>query len=224
MISGYGGPVPLHACGQASDADERWNRGARETAAHLAGLSAECALKSMLIGLGIVAVGPDGHIKKLFIHIDKLFGGVRGAAAGSQRGGLFRYRLARRCSSRTARRPATTACSSPEATSACTCWCGARAIFPRSIRRTSSRTSRKKPRSLSITGRSDSPRQLRSARSARYSTRPTLLSASLGRGRPSPQGQAPRQGQRGLVRERRRALEWLIRSPDRAWDDLPLAT
>jgi hypothetical protein len=59
-----------------SDAVALWSCGARENAVHLAGLSAECALKSILIGLGIVPVGADGQVtnKKYWIHIDKLFG------------------------------------------------------------------------------------------------------------------------------------------------------
>jgi hypothetical protein len=64
-----------------SDADTLWSGGTRETAAHLAGLSAECALKSVLIGLGLAAAGPDGQInntdkkknEKQRVHINKLF-------------------------------------------------------------------------------------------------------------------------------------------------------
>lgn len=74
---------------QIREAVGLWKGGARETAAHLAGLSAECALKSVLVGLGVLAAGSDGQIteRKLRLHIDKLFGqfqmllhGHRGAA------------------------------------------------------------------------------------------------------------------------------------------------
>ncbi len=59
------------------DAITLWGHGARDTAAHLAGLSAECALKSVLIGLRLVAAGTDGQIgaksRNVRVHIDKLF-------------------------------------------------------------------------------------------------------------------------------------------------------
>src|SRR5438445_3524577 len=73
-----------------SDAVGLWMGGSRETAVHLAGLSAECALKSVLVGLGLVPAGTDGQIANrspLRLHINQLFGqfqtilqGHRGAA------------------------------------------------------------------------------------------------------------------------------------------------
>jgi hypothetical protein len=71
-----------------SDAVALWAGGARETAAHLAGLSAECALKSVLVGLRLVPVGTDGQIpistKKVRLHIDKLFGQFQTLLQGHQ--------------------------------------------------------------------------------------------------------------------------------------------
>jgi hypothetical protein len=69
-----------------SDAVVLWAGGARETAVHLAGLSAECALKSVLVGLGLVAVGTDGQItnRSLRLHIDKLFGQFQTLLQGHQ--------------------------------------------------------------------------------------------------------------------------------------------
>ncbi|HEX3477464.1 MAG TPA: hypothetical protein VHT91_20725 [Kofleriaceae bacterium] len=69
-----------------SDAVVLWAGGARETAVHLAGLSAECALKSVLVGLGLVAVGTDGQItnRSLRLHIDKLFGQFQALLQGHQ--------------------------------------------------------------------------------------------------------------------------------------------
>ncbi|HEY0484435.1 MAG TPA: hypothetical protein VGD37_43240 [Kofleriaceae bacterium] len=69
-----------------SDAVALWVEGARETAAHLAGLSAECALKSVLVGLGHVPVGADGQIanRALRLHIDKLFGQFQTLLQGRQ--------------------------------------------------------------------------------------------------------------------------------------------
>ncbi|TMQ13422.1 MAG: hypothetical protein E6J90_26335 [Deltaproteobacteria bacterium] len=69
-----------------SDAVVLWVSGARETAVHLAGLSAECALKSVLVGLGLVPVGTDGQIvtRSLRLHIDKLFGQFQTLLQGHQ--------------------------------------------------------------------------------------------------------------------------------------------
>ena len=69
-----------------SDAVALWVGGARETAVHLAGLSAECALKSVLVGLGLVRVGTDGQIadRSLRVHIDKLFGQFQTLLQGRQ--------------------------------------------------------------------------------------------------------------------------------------------
>ena len=49
-----------------------WEHQSPETATHLAGLSAECALKSILAGLGVITLGPDGQLgdwKKWGVHI-----------------------------------------------------------------------------------------------------------------------------------------------------------
>jgi hypothetical protein len=48
-----------------NDAEILWNAagGTRETSAHLAGLSAECVLKSILIGLGIAVTLTDGQLR-----------------------------------------------------------------------------------------------------------------------------------------------------------------
>jgi hypothetical protein len=65
-----------------ADAVVLWAQGTRETASHLAGLSAECALKSILVGLRVVAVRTDGQLEKpklapanqpFRVHIDKLW-------------------------------------------------------------------------------------------------------------------------------------------------------
>jgi hypothetical protein len=69
-----------------SDAVSLWVVGAQETAVHLAGLSAECALKSVLVGLGLVPVGIDGQIPNhpLRLHIHKLFGQFQTLLQGRQ--------------------------------------------------------------------------------------------------------------------------------------------
>ena len=49
-----------------------WEHRSPETATHLAGLSAECALKSILAGLGVLTLGPDGQLddwKNWGVHI-----------------------------------------------------------------------------------------------------------------------------------------------------------
>ncbi|HET7499867.1 MAG TPA: hypothetical protein VFK02_02660 [Kofleriaceae bacterium] len=71
-----------------SDAVALWVGGARETAVHLAGLSAECALKSVLVGLGLAPAATDGQIipnrSPFRVHIDKLFGQFQSALQGRQ--------------------------------------------------------------------------------------------------------------------------------------------
>jgi hypothetical protein len=73
-----------------SDAVALWAGGSRETATHLAGLSAECALKSVLVGLKLVTAGADGQIPRgstttpVRVHIDKLFGQFQVALQGHQ--------------------------------------------------------------------------------------------------------------------------------------------
>jgi hypothetical protein len=65
-----------------ADALALWAHGTPETASHLAGLSAECAMKSILVGLGLVAVTADGQLeiprlapvnRPWRVHIDKLW-------------------------------------------------------------------------------------------------------------------------------------------------------
>jgi hypothetical protein len=57
-----------------ADAFALWTQGAHETAAHLAGLSAECVLKSILVGLGHAPVAADGQLTRPWLlHIDKLW-------------------------------------------------------------------------------------------------------------------------------------------------------
>jgi hypothetical protein len=62
-----------------ADAVQLWAHGSQESAAHLAGLSAECMLKSILVGLRVVTTGADGQIpriptnKKVRVHIDLLW-------------------------------------------------------------------------------------------------------------------------------------------------------
>lgn len=74
-----------------ADAFALWTHGTHETAAHLAGLSSECALKSILVGLGVVVVTGDGQIespkiargnKSLRVHIDKLWGEFQSSLTG----------------------------------------------------------------------------------------------------------------------------------------------
>jgi hypothetical protein len=70
------------------DAFALWSHGTRESAAHLAGLAAECALKSILIGLGVIAPAADGQVPQAYrTHVDRAWGqfqmalqGRRGAA------------------------------------------------------------------------------------------------------------------------------------------------
>jgi hypothetical protein len=77
-----------------ADAMGLWARGSREVAVHLAGLSAECVLKSVLIGMGLVAAGLDGQIpggpanRHLRVHIDKLFGEFQAQLKG-RRGAVY---------------------------------------------------------------------------------------------------------------------------------------
>jgi hypothetical protein len=78
-----------------ADAVALWAGGARENAAHLAGLSAECALKSVLVGLRLVPVGTDGQIPRAAkprTHIDKLFGQFQTMLQGHQ-GAAYAARL-----------------------------------------------------------------------------------------------------------------------------------
>lgn len=74
------------------DAIVCWSSGTPETAAHLAGMSAECALKSILIGLQIASVEPDGQLprnpRRLRVHIDKLWGEFQAQVRGRQ-GALY---------------------------------------------------------------------------------------------------------------------------------------
>src|SRR5262249_45629854 len=71
-----------------TDAFALWSHGTRESAAHLCGLAAECALKSILIGLGVVVPTADGQVPQGWrTHIDRAWGqfqmnlqGHRGAA------------------------------------------------------------------------------------------------------------------------------------------------
>lgn len=79
-----------------ADAFALWAHGTRETAAHLAGLSAECTLKSILVGRGVLVVKADGsleqpklaptnkpwkvHINKLWSEFQAHLGGHGGAA------------------------------------------------------------------------------------------------------------------------------------------------
>lgn len=62
------------------DAVVLWMKGRHESAAHLAGLSAECMLKSIFIGLGAAVPGLDGQFprsnatKNVRAHVDKLWG------------------------------------------------------------------------------------------------------------------------------------------------------
>ena len=74
-----------------SDAVVLWSQGTRETAAHLAGLSAECSLKSILVGLGLVVVTNDGQIappkvvrtnRLVRVHINPLWGEFQSRLAG----------------------------------------------------------------------------------------------------------------------------------------------
>jgi hypothetical protein len=53
------------------DAVALWSQGASETASHLAGLAAECVLKSIMVGLGVLPLGANGQTnnKKFFVHI-----------------------------------------------------------------------------------------------------------------------------------------------------------
>jgi hypothetical protein len=70
------------------DAFSLWTHGTRESAAHLAGLAAECALKSILVGLGVIAPAGDGQVPQAYrTHVDRAWGqfqmalqGHRGAA------------------------------------------------------------------------------------------------------------------------------------------------
>lgn len=77
-----------------SDAVTLWPRGSREVAAHLAGLSAECVLKSVLVGIGLVATDINGQIPRaprnrgIRVHIDQLFGEFRAQLAG-RRGAVY---------------------------------------------------------------------------------------------------------------------------------------
>lgn len=70
------------------DALALWMQGRQETATHLAGLSAECALKSIFVGLGVVSVDHLGEIPKTpanktkRVHIDRLWGEFRAALSG----------------------------------------------------------------------------------------------------------------------------------------------
>jgi hypothetical protein len=71
-----------------ADALALWSHGTWESAAHLGGLAAECALKSILIGLGVVVPAADGQVPQAWrSHIDRVWGqfqmtlhGHRGAA------------------------------------------------------------------------------------------------------------------------------------------------
>lgn len=66
-----------------NDAFTLWTQGKHETAEHLAGLSAECVLKSILVGLGHAPVAADGQLKKPWLlHIDKLWNEFQSALAG----------------------------------------------------------------------------------------------------------------------------------------------
>jgi hypothetical protein len=60
-----------------SDAYELWDQGRPDTAGHLAGLSAECALKSILVGLGFISVNADGRMapanRSWRVHINRLW-------------------------------------------------------------------------------------------------------------------------------------------------------
>ncbi|MBI4705858.1 MAG: hypothetical protein HY744_32600 [Deltaproteobacteria bacterium] len=57
------------------DAGRLWDSARVHNADHLAGLCAECALKSILIGLGHVALEPTGRLvpRETQVHIDKLW-------------------------------------------------------------------------------------------------------------------------------------------------------
>jgi len=78
-----------------ADAVVLWIHGTQETAAHLAGLSAECALKSILVGLGVVEPGADGQLgllnRPLRTHIDRLWGEFQAQLQG--RGGSAYLKL-----------------------------------------------------------------------------------------------------------------------------------
>src|SRR5260221_30520 len=71
-----------------SDAVALWPTGSREVAAHLAGLSAECVLKSVLVGTRLVAPDIDGQIprasrnRRVRVHIDQLFGEFQAQLSG----------------------------------------------------------------------------------------------------------------------------------------------
>jgi hypothetical protein len=66
-----------------NDAFALWTQGTHETATHLAGLSAECVLKSILAGLRHAPVTADGQLTKPWLrHIDKLWNEFQSALTG----------------------------------------------------------------------------------------------------------------------------------------------
>lgn len=57
--------------------------GSLETTSHLAGLSAECVLKSILVGLKLVTPGPDGQLRgKARVHINALWAEFQSLVSG----------------------------------------------------------------------------------------------------------------------------------------------